>query len=189
VQDLSYYAGRYLDPHFARADVIQELIQTAKKQYQKSVVRSVLQFCGAEKILPTTNDDLMHAWKIIEKLIAHYQSTTLDFYDELPDAIASWDIAATWNADAADHLKPLQKLLLSLTPLTKRAMVKDLAKDRLTLHSHPTPNLYRQVAKKTIYEALETRGDIDAATVTAYINDQIAFSLPALASQTERHPP
>jgi uncharacterized protein YdiU (UPF0061 family) len=176
VQDLSYYAGRYLDPHFARADVIQELIQTAKKQYQKSVIRSVLQFCGADNILPATNDDLMHAWKVIEKLIAYYQSTTLDFYDELPDAIGSWDIAAIWNSDAADHLKPLQKLLLSLTPLTKRAM----AKDRLAVHSRPIPNLYRQVAKKSIYATLEMRGDIDAATVTAYISHQIALSLPAL---------
>jgi uncharacterized protein YdiU (UPF0061 family) len=174
LQDLSYYVGRYLDPHFTSADAIHELIQNAKKQYQKSVICSVLQFCGADKILPTTNDDLMHAWKIIEKLIAHYQSTTLDFYDELPDAIALWDIAAIWNSDAADHLKPLQELLLSLTPLPKRAM----AKDRLAIHSHPTPNLYRQVAKRSIYEALEMRGEVDASTVTAYINNQIALSLP-----------
>ncbi len=176
VQDLSYYAGRYLDPHFAKADAIQEHIQNAKKQYQKSVIRDVLQFCGADTALSIAEDDLMHAWKIIEKLIAHYQSTTLDFCDELPDTIPSWDIATAWNSDAADHLKPLQELLFSLTPLTRRVM----AKDRLALHSRPASSLYRQVAKKSIYEALETRGEVDASTVTAYIKNQVALSLPVL---------
>jgi Protein adenylyltransferase SelO len=174
VQDLSYYAGRYLDPKFAEADAIKQRVGTAKMHYQKSLIHDALQFCNVPRISLNAEIDLAHAWSIIEKLILRYQSTKIDFYDELPDTISSWDIATVWNNDVDDHLKPLQRLLFSLTTLTERIEARDL----LALQSRPNPSLYRQIAKKSIYDALEVKGEADAATVTAYIGNQIALSLP-----------